>query len=220
MPRDVKGEAQKDRRRYDSSGRQAQARRNRRAVLDSAHRRFLESGYAATTLAGVADEAGVSVETVYKAFGNKAGLVKAVFDVAVAGDDEPVPVAERDFVRRIEAEPDARRKLALWGDHVADSGSRTAAVQLLVRDAAASDPAAAVVWDQMLTEQLTGMGMFASHLDRGGHLRPGVSFDEARDVLTAYISAELFHFFVVRRGWEPARFGRWVTHALVAALLP
>ena len=72
------------------------------------------------------------METVYKTFGNKAGLLKAVFDVAVAGDDEPVPMVERDDIQRVIAEPEPARKLALYFDHFVDTMPRTAPVQLLV----------------------------------------------------------------------------------------
>ncbi len=207
-------------RRYDSTSRQEQARRNRRAVLAAAQRQFLAQGYASTTLAAVADEAGVSVETVYKAFANKAGLLKSVFDVAVAGDDEPVPVVERDWVQRIQEEPDPARKLRMFGIHVADAGDRSTAVQLLARDAAATDPAASSVWEKMVAEKLAGMGMFAAHLAEDGHLRPEVDADEARDVLAAYLSPELYQLLVGRQGWSTERYGRWVGDALVAALLP
>jgi AcrR family transcriptional regulator len=207
-------------RRYDSSGRQEQARRTRWSVVQTARRRFLDQGYAGTTLAALAEEVGVSVETVYKTFGNKAGLLKAVVDASVAGDDEPVPMVERDFVRRIQDERDPVRKLQLWSDHIIDVGGRTVAVELLVRDAAASDPAAAGVWEQMVTEKLTGMALFAAHLGDGGHLRPGVSVDDARDMLTAYMSPDLYQLLVFRQGWSPERFGRWLSDALAAALLP
>jgi len=207
-------------RRYDSSGRQEQARRTRWAVVQTARRRFLDHGYAGTTLAAVAEEVGVSVETVYKMFANKAGLLKAVVDASVAGDDEPVPMAERDFVRRIQEERDPVRKLRLWSDHIVDVDRRTVAVELLVRDAAASDPAAAGVWEQMVTEKLTGMAMFAAHLDEGAHLRPGVAAYDARDMLAAYLSPDLYQLLVNRQGWSPERFGRWLSDALVAALLP
>src|SRR6476659_6509325 len=100
-------------RQYDSSRRQARAQESRAAVLRAALDRFLEQGYSSTTIAQIAGDADVSVETVYKTFGNKAGLLKAVFDVAVAGDDEPVAMADREFVAQIQAEPDARRKLEL-----------------------------------------------------------------------------------------------------------
>ena len=147
-------------------------------MLAAARRLFLDRGYAATTVATIAAEAGVSVETVYKAFGNKAGLVKSVVGVAIVGDDEPVPMLQRELVRRIEAEPDARRKLVMYGEHLTRSAPRHVPVQLLVRAAASSDPAAAEVWEQMTTERLTGMTAFARHLHEGGHLRPGVSVDE------------------------------------------
>ena len=159
------------RRSYDASGRQEQARQNRLTVLRAARRLFLEHGYAATTMAAVAGSAGVSVETVYKAFGNKAGLVKAVFDSDIVGDDEPVPLMEREFVQRNIAEPDPRRKLETYGEHLAQTLPRAGPIQLVVRAAAAADPAAAAVWAQLQQERLTGMTAFANHLDGGGHLR-------------------------------------------------
>src|SRR3954454_14629994 len=122
---------EKPARRYDASRRQEQARQNRAAVLASARRRFLEQGYASTTVGEVAGDAGVSVETIYKAFANKAGLLKAVFDVSVTGDDDAVPMAERDVIAQIIAEPDARRKLVLYADHLVESMPRAAPVQLL-----------------------------------------------------------------------------------------
>ena len=213
-------DAVKPRRRYDSTRRQEQARENRRAVLDAARRLFLERGYAATTVGAMATAAGVSVETVYKAFGNKPGLVKAVVDVAIVGDHESEPMLQRDRVRRMEAEPDPRRKLAMYGEHLADSAPRRVPGELLVRAAAASDAGAAEVWDQLEAERLTGMAFFARHLHEGGYLRPGVSVDESRDVLWTYNSAEVYELLVMRREWTPQRYGRWVADALAAALLP
>ncbi len=213
-------EGVKPRRRYDSSRRQEQASENRRAVLEAARRMFLERGYAGTTVGAIAAEARVSVETVYKAFGNKAGLVKAVVDVAIVGDDEPVPMLQRDRVRRMEAETDPRRKLTMYGEHLAESAPRRVPVELLVRAAAASDPGAARVWEELERERLTGMGFFARHLHEGGHLRPGVTVDEARDVLWTCNSAEVYDLLVLRRGWSAERYGRWVAGALAAALLP
>lgn len=207
------------RRSYDASGRQAQARQSRLAVLRSARRLFLEHGYAATTMAAVAASAGVSVETVYKAFGNKAGLVKAVFDSDIVGDDEPVPFMEREFVQRNMAEPDPRRKLAAYGEHLTQALPRAGPIQLVVRDAAAADPAAAAVWEQLQAERLTGMTAFAHHLESGGHLRRGVSADDARDILWVHNSVELWNLLVNERGWTADRYGRWVGEQLIAALL-
>ncbi|HEX8804558.1 MAG TPA: helix-turn-helix domain-containing protein [Acidimicrobiales bacterium] len=207
------------RRAYDSSRRREQARRTRLAVLDAARRLFLDRGYAGTTVAAVAGEAGTSVETVYKAFGNKPGLVKAVFDVAIVGDDEPVPLMDREFVQRNMAEPDPRVKLTAYGRHLAGVSVRANPIQLVVRDAAIADAGAADVWRQLLEERLTGMTAFATHLAEGGHLRDGVDVDEARDVLWTYTSVDVWDLLVNHRGWPADRYGAWVGRQLVAALL-
>ncbi|MGV7529729.1 TetR/AcrR family transcriptional regulator, partial [Mycobacterium kansasii] len=67
-------------RRYDSTQRRQQAQQNRARVLQAARQRFLAQGYAATKIAEIARDAGVSVETVYKTFATKAGVLKALFD--------------------------------------------------------------------------------------------------------------------------------------------
>lgn len=161
----------------------------------------------------------MSVETIYKAFANKPGLLKAVFDVAIAGDDEPVPLLERDEIKENMAEPDPREKLRHYSRFFVSRAVRAVPVQLLARDAAASDPAAAAVWRQIVQERLTGMTILARHLHDGGHLRQGITMEEARDVLWTFNSAELWELLVVQRGWEPERYGRWLADMLIAALL-
>ena len=121
-------------RRYDSSGRQAQARESRARILEAARARFLDHGYGATTVPAVASDAGVSAETVYKAFTNKAGLLKAVCDVALVGDDEPVPMNQRPPVRAILAEPDPRQKVAMWSESFVSFAVRAVPVLLVVRE--------------------------------------------------------------------------------------
>ena len=204
---------------YDSSRRQAQARQTRLAVLDAARRRFLAVGFSNTTMAAVAADADVSVETIYKVFGNKAGLVKAVFDVAIVGDDEPIPLMQREFVQRNIAEPDPRKKLIAYGAHLAAVSPRACPILLVVRDAAATDAGAAEVWARLQTERLTGMTVFARHLREGGHLRKGVTMEEARDVLWTHNSVELWDLLVNQRQWSNKRFGRWIGQQLIAALL-
>ena len=207
------------RRRYDSTRRQEQARATRADVLTAARDAFLTNGYAATTVPAIASAAGTSVETVYKAFGNKPGLVKAVFDVTIAGDDEPIPVRIRATIQAIEATPNPRQKLEMYGTHTGDVGSRTGPLLLVVRAAADADPGAAAVWQTLQEERLTGMTMFAEHLAGGGHLRRGVTTDEARDVLWTHNSVELWDLLVRQRNWSDTRYGTWVAHQLIAALL-
>jgi AcrR family transcriptional regulator len=188
-------------------------------MLDAARRLFLAHGYADTTMPMIAEEAGVSVQTLYKAFENKPGLVKALVDVALVGDDEPAPMMEREFVQRNMAEPDARKKLLDYGAHLAEIAPRAQPIMLVVRDAAAVDGGAAEVWQRLQAERLTGMTHFAQHLKSERFLRRGVSVAEARDVLWAHNSVELWDLLVRQRGWTPARYGRWIANQLVAALL-
>jgi len=209
----------KPRRLYDASRRQEQARRNRKAMLDAGRELFLERGYAHTTMKMVATQADVSIQSVYQVFTNKAGLVKALADVAIVGDDDAVPMMERAFVRRNMAETDPRKKLTTYGAHVARVAARANPIHLVVRDAASSDPGAADVWNRLQDERLTGMTYFAQHLGAEGHLRRGVTETEARDVLWTFNSVELWDLLVHQRGWTGSRFGRWIGNQLVAALL-
>jgi AcrR family transcriptional regulator len=213
MPEVVKG-----RKPYDASSRQEQARASRRHVLATATRMFLERGYSDTTVPAVARAAGVSPQNVYKAFGNKPGLLKAVFDVAMAGDDEPLAMMQREALTHVREEPDPSEKLRLYGRFVADTAPRHTPIQLLARAAAATDPEAAAIWDQLCAERLHGMTLFARGLAE--HLRDDVTVDDARDLLWTHNSPELYDLLVNARGWSPERFGQWLSASLIAALLP
>ncbi|MGW4057429.1 TetR/AcrR family transcriptional regulator [Amycolatopsis sp. NPDC004747] len=206
-------------RRYDTSRRQEQARENRRRILAAASELFREKGYAGTAMPEVAKAAGVAVQTVYKAFANKATLLKAVFDVTVAGDDEDVPIAGRDFIAEIRAEPDAARKIELYFGHLAGTAPAVFPVQLLARDAAAADPAAAEVWVQMRQEMLTAMTYFSAELLGTGQVKPGLGADDVRDILWTYHGPEQYELLCLERGWSPERYGKFLRDATVAALL-
>lgn len=209
----------KPRRRYNSTRRQEQALHNRSTVLQAAHRLFLERGFAATTMPAIASTAGVSVQTVYKAFGNKPRLAKAVFDVAIAGDDEPIPMLRRASLGRIRDERDPRKRFRLYGEFLAEVASRHVPVQLVIRDAATADADARAVWAELQAERLAGMTIFATTLHNRGHLRHDVTIDDARDTLWTYNSAEVYQLLVIERGWTPHHYGQWAAAALTAALL-
>lgn len=204
-------------RRYDSTQRRQQAQQNRARVLQAARQRFLAQGYAATKIAEIARDAGVSVETVYKTYATKAGVLKALFDVSVAGDDDPIPMAQREVIQKVLDAPEATRKIAIYAEHLASTMPRSAPVQLLARDGAASSADAAAVWKQIRDETLTAMKMFAADLGKTGQLR--VSAAVARDVLWTYHAPELYELLVLERGWSAARYGEFITAALTDALL-
>ena len=127
------------RRRYDSSGRQEQARRSREAVLDAAQRLFLDQGYAATTIAEIARTAGVSVETIYKGFGSKKGLLREAMGVAVVGDSEPIPYAERAEFKAL-GEGSLDERIARGCELVTTIHERSAGVWQAIVEAAGADP--------------------------------------------------------------------------------
>ena len=207
------------RRRYDATHRQERARANRKAMLDAAIELLVEHGYAETTLALVAKRAGAAAPTVYKAFGNKPAMVEAAFNYASAGDTDPTPIYERERARRILSEPNPVEKLKIYTDGLLGTLTRSARLQLVARAAAEIDVEMRDIWERITSRRLLGMGIIATNLSEGGHLRRGVSEQEARDVLWAYTSPELYQLMVLIRGWSGPRYRDWVFHALVDALL-
>jgi len=205
-------------RRYDSAGRREAAQRRRAAVVEAARRLFVREGFAGTTIARIAADAGVSEETVYKTFGSKIALVRAIRDHALAGEG-PVH-AERRSDRMQASENDPRKIVRGWGVLTMEVAPRVAPVLLLVRDAAASDPELARLQEEMDAARRTRMAHNARTLLNGGHLRQGVTLDAATDVLWTYSSPELYELLVIRRGWSIERYGRFIADAMIAALLP
>jgi AcrR family transcriptional regulator len=208
----------KPKRRYDSTGRQAQARRNRQAILDAAQRQFLEGGYAATTIAAVAAEAGVSVETIYKAFGGKPGLVRAIYDRGLVGP-EPVPAYRRADEMR-ERETDPRAIMRNWGTIASQVSSVVSPIERLVRAAAASDHDMAALLQAHNDLRERRARHHARFLKDRGYLREGVSVAQATDILWTCTSDELYDLLVTQRGWSPPRYARFLADFMINALLP
>jgi AcrR family transcriptional regulator len=205
-------------RNYDATSRRERARLRRRDVVVAAQELFDADGYQATTISAVARRAGVSPESIYKGFGTKAALAKAVFDFVIAGDDEPVPIAERPEARAVQEEPDVRRKIRRYVDGLVERQQRSARVQILIRDGRHGDETLRETWQTLLDERLTGMTMFGRHLLETGDLRPGITLDEVADVLWTYISVELYELLVLLRGWTPERYGDHVATAITTAI--
>jgi AcrR family transcriptional regulator len=208
------------RRRYDSTRRREQARQTRSDILAAARRLFIERGYAATTLASIADGAGVSVDTIYGAYRSKPGLFRALIDVSVRGDEDPVPLQEREVIQAIRAEPDPRRKIEMYGSLLAEVNPRHAPLVAALREAARTDRQLAAIWERHKADRLEGMAAFAAHLAAEGALRGDVSESEARDALWTLNSTDVHDLLVGERGWSPERYGAWIAAQIAAALLP
>jgi len=189
---------------YDASRRREQARARRLAVVLAARDLFERDGYRPTTIAAIAAHAGVSAESVYKGFGTKAALAKAVFDIALAGDDEP----------------DVRRKIAMFTEGLAGRQARSAGVQILIRDGRHVDDSLAPVWAKLTDEGLTGMTMLGRHLLQTGQLREGIDLEEVRDTLWNYLAIDHYERLVLAQGWPLQRYTQWLAHAITSAICP
>ena len=205
---------------YDASGRREQARARRLAVVLAARDLFERDGFRSTTIAAIAAHAGVSAESVYKGFGTKAALAKAVFDLVIAGDDEPVPVAERPAMQAVRDEPDLRRKIAMFVAGLAQRQARSAGVQILIRDGRHVDDSLVPVWAKLTDEGLAGMTMLGRNLLETGQLRDGIDLDEVRDVLWNYLSIDHYERLVRTQRWSLERYSRWLAHAITSAICP
>lgn len=209
----------KPRRPYHSPRRREQALATRRAVLDAARELFVESGYVATTIEAIAERAAVSPETVYATFNNKRSLLSALIDVSIAGDDAPIPILERDWVRQMRAETDPRRRLRVLARNGRLILERTAAIYEVLRGAAAADPEMASLWELNKAQRHAGQRALLRILTERAPLREGLPAKTATDILFAIGSPETYRLLVVERGWSADRFERWYEDTLARLLL-
>jgi AcrR family transcriptional regulator len=215
---DPKRSPVKQKRPYHSARRREQARQTREVVLQTARRLFLSDGFAPTTIAAIAEGARVSVDTIYKGFGGKPGLLRAICHQALAGD-QPAPAEARSDALQA-AERDPREIIRGWGALTTEIAPRVAPVLLLVRAAAAVDPEMADLQSEMSAQRLERMTHNARNLAAANHLRDDVTVELAGEIMWTYSSPELYELLVLTRGWPPERYGSFVADAMIAALLP
>jgi AcrR family transcriptional regulator len=212
-----KGEQVNGRRAYNSSRRRAQSRRTHDALLDAALARFVDQGYTATTIESIAADAAVSEATIYKTYGGKSGLIRALCERALGGAG-PVAAEQRSDALQV-SESDPRQVIEGWGRLTTEVAPRIAPLLLLLRDAAGGDPAAAALRAELDANRHARMRHNARYLVNGGHIRPGLHLAEATDVLWTYSSPELFDLLVRRRHWSLRRYSRFIVEAIQNALL-
>jgi AcrR family transcriptional regulator len=212
----------KPRRRYRSTRRAEQTAQTRRDIVTTAGLLFRDRGYAGVAMPVIAREAGVGVETIYRAFGSKAGLFKAVIDAAVAGGASRAerPVEDRPAIRALIEEPDPRRQVERYAATQPGIHRRSGPLLRALSGAAATDPELRVLWDEIESARLTGQGRFVGMLAERGALRPGLSVEDGRDGLWALCSLAVYDMLVGTRGWSADRYQSWLTQSLTSLLLP
>jgi AcrR family transcriptional regulator len=207
-------------RRYRSTLRAAQAKATRRAILESAARLFIDQGYVATSMDAVAAAAGVSRATVFASVGGKKALLKHTYDVALVGDDEPIPFPERPRSQEVRREPDAWRLLERYTALIVEMYERLAPIYEAVRGAASADPEVRDVWETIGAERRVGSDNLIASLQARGSLRDGLDATTAADLMWVLNDPGLYHLLVNRRGWTPARFEAWLGGVMQEQLLP
>jgi AcrR family transcriptional regulator len=196
------------------------ARANRRRMRDAALSLFVGQGYVATPMQAIADEAGVAVQTLYFTFGTKAALLSEILDVAVAGDDEPVPTLERPAALAALAEPDPRRQLRAQVRLAREIYERVAPVLQVVAGAASADPDIAELWEINNAQRATAQERLITALAAKTPLREGLDVATAIDITLALQTPEMYQYLTGRRGWSPHRWERWTADILISELLP
>jgi AcrR family transcriptional regulator len=204
-------------RQYDSSRRKDQARQTRRAVVQAAHDLFVAQGYGRTTIADIARTAGVSPETIYSTFKNKATLLHRVWDLTIGGDDEEVVFHDRPEIKAIRAEPNLARRFMMHARMSTATARRMTPFVLAVRAATGSEPAAAEMLAEMDRQRYIGMGVMAAEAAATGQL--AVSETECRDIVWAMTDGMLWNQFVNERGWTDEQYAEWLGRTWVAALV-
>ena len=211
--------ADKPRRSYVSATRTKRAQKTRKRVIEAATRLFVQQGYATTTMRAIADEAGVSVPTVELLFGTKAQLLHVVIDVAVAGDDEPVPVLSRAWADDARSARDVTDFLSVVAKVLSAAQARSAGVVLAAYEAAASDPdIQLLIMDRESQRERTATWIVDGVVERAG-LRPGLDRAPATDTLWMLMDPVIFHRLTRHRDWSSDRYASWFADSVTRLLV-
>jgi AcrR family transcriptional regulator len=208
------------RRRYQSAVRQESARRTRHAVVRAAHELFIARGYASTSLADIAAAAGVARPTAFAAFGSKPALLRQVLDQAFAGDDEPVPVAQRPWFRPVWDAATPVAVLDAYASVCALINSRAARIVEVTRRAADQSPELGELWDTLQRNRRAGARMVVEHASSRGPLAAGLDAGRATDILWIFNDPALYDTLVSGCGWPESGYTAWLSGQIRHALLP
>jgi AcrR family transcriptional regulator len=212
----------KPRRSYRSVKRAEKVAQTRRDILATAGALFRAQSYAGVSMPAIAGDSGVAVETIYRAFGSKAGLFTAVIEAAVAGGAAraEVPVVERPAIRAIQEERDPRRQVEMYAATQPGIHRRAGPLLRELAAAGASDPELDALWQRIEMGRLQGQGGFVAMLAGRGSLRPGLTVEEGRDGLWTLTSLAVWDLLVTTLGWSAERYERWLADRLSDLLLP
>jgi len=204
---------------YNSPRRRAQAAATRREILEAAQRLFERRGYAATTMAAISAEANVALKTVYVTFETKSGVLRALWNLLLRGDEADTPVPQQPWYREVIEERDAERQLRLNARNSRVVKLRIAALLEVIRNAAPTDPDIGALWGRIQSEFHANQRVIVESLAEKKALRPGLSVDRAADILWTVNHPNLWQLLFRERGWTPEEYEQWCGDVACAELL-
>jgi AcrR family transcriptional regulator len=200
-------------------GKQAErARQTRQRILDAARTLFVSQGYGATTLQEIADQAGVSVQTIYFSFGNKGSVLKELVDVTIAGDDEPIATLDRPWFRESVELPTAAEQLKAHVHGTRRVLDRVSAITEVVRTAVLTDPGLAERWQYDTDPRHTVQTVAAKALASKPDIDPHLSVEQIADRLFGLLSPDLYLLMIRDRRWAPDEWEHWIYDTLRSQL--
>jgi AcrR family transcriptional regulator len=188
-------------------------------IVAAATRLFVERGYVDTTVAAIAKEADVALQTLYLSFGSKVAILRAAHDVAVVGDDAPIPVLERSWVADMRAEPDGRRALRQIIDNGLQIIERVMPLIGVIQGASADGDVGQLL-AEIKSQQLATHQAFARELATKKGFNRSVSPEAAGDVIYAILSHELYALLVIDRHWAMTEVASFMDQSCAATLFP
>jgi AcrR family transcriptional regulator len=202
---------------YASARREAQARETRQSILDAALSHFVAHGYAATSMQTIADQAGVAVQTVYAAFGNKRELMRQLIEATITGDDDPTPITQKAESRAVAAEPDVRLRAQLDAALSRTIVQRVAPIVRVAEEAAASDPELATTMETVKAARRREM-LDSARLLAGPE---GLRLDPEEAAATLYVlySPQVADMLMRDHGWSPQRYEAWLARMILEGVL-
>jgi AcrR family transcriptional regulator len=207
-------------RRYVSAHRAESAARTRETILQAARVLFVKRGYVATTIEDIAERAGVSKPTVFASVGAKRDIIKQLRDQAIAGDDEPIPLAQRGWFREALDEPDARRSIRLHARNVVRLHQNVGDLAEVLRTGAGADDELRKLWQTAEHERRLDAGTFVDALRKKTPLKADLDREAAIDIVWVLTSADWFQRLVRARGWSTTRYEEWMAETFLQQLLP
>lgn len=187
-------------------------------IIEAATRLFVRDGYLTTTMAAIAAEAGVAVQSLYLRFGSKLGILSAAFDVAIVGDTTPIPLLERPWVRELEETVEGSQAIRLFFAQIGQMMQRTYPLYAVIQAAAAGE--AGELLAENKRQRYAGVSTIATLLSRKPGFATNMSVEKAADLLYALASEEHYGLLVAERGWPVEAWQSWCVEILSRTLFP